>query len=175
MFRGRKRIDSVYPTLSQCAYHLLHCAEIHQEGRFYDYMASIVFSAFAMESFMNYLGAKFFANWSAKERKLSRDKRQRKIYDYLNFKPDKAKRPYSTIEEIFVFRDSLAHAQRIVLCDTPESTQEDLKTDWEKYCTKENAAKAKKDIVNVMDELNKLAGFGDFSLAPEGDGEIGFL
>lgn len=167
--RERKRINSVYPTLSQCANHLLEYAATHKTGKYYDYMASIVFSAFTMEAFINYLGSTFFSDWNKIERKLSRTKHREKIYKYLSINSDKTKRPYSTIDEIFLFRDSLAHAKKIDLCDTPSSPINDLRADWEKYCTKQNAEKAKKDVLAVIKELFKKSGLQGSYLSPNGD------
>ena len=36
---------------------------------------------------------------------------------------------------------------------------ERVKTDWEKYCTKTNAQKARKDVEAIINELHKVGKF----------------
>ncbi len=175
----RKRVDFVYPRILNGVKHFFINAKNNKTGGLYDHSACLVFLAFALESFVNFTGEKLFGHlWEENERKLKRSKRFKKILKELKINPDFKKRPYSTIKEVFDFRDNLAHAkiykkERIAvenLVDDDLSSFE-LKTWWQDYCTEKRAVIAKKDIYTVMNEIFKKAKFKGTMLSPYGEFE----
>lgn len=76
------------------------------------------------------------------------------------------------IKELFSFRNTIAHAKSVKIksIETLPIDKYDevlsnknliVRTKWEKYCTKENAEKARKDVENIIQILHKAGKFGD--------------
>lgn len=81
-----------------------------KEGLFYNCMFSIVFSAFCIEAYLNQIGEKLFRNWAEFERQ-SHKKKLKKIAELLAFNPDFSSLPFKSYDEIFGFRNLIAHAK----------------------------------------------------------------
>ena len=82
-----------------------------EEGRFYNCISSIVFSAFCIEAYLNQIGEKLFPDcWAELERRPHKQK-LKKIAERLQFKPDFSSLPFQSYDEIFRFRNLIAHAK----------------------------------------------------------------
>lgn len=151
-----------HPTLSNGAYFMLHMAEEQEIGRFYYLISSLMLSAFAIESYLNYIGEKHIASWKEIERMGPIDK-IKEIGAISMIDMDWGKRPYQTIISLFKFRNDLAHAKPKIL-QGKKFIQEDsfedfdVKVFWEEYPTIENVQNAKSDVLKVMDAIRRAFG-----------------
>ena len=78
-------------------------------------MASIIFSAFALEAYLNHLGKKIYTKkeWEIFERIKPLDKLDL-ISEKFNIDLNKGSRPFQTIKAVFKFRKTLiAYAPKI--------------------------------------------------------------
>jgi hypothetical protein len=135
--------------------------------------ASMVFSAFTVEAFLNHVGANRTTFWSSVERKLSPPDKLDLLANLFGLKIDFSKRPFQTFKRMFRLRDALAHGKTESM--TAESTQflregecpQMPMTNWEKEINFRNAkiyledAKAIFQILCVkvsMDPMDLMVG-----------------
>ena len=81
-----------------------------EEGSFYNFMFSVVFLAFSIEAYLNQIGEKLFPDWAKYERRPHKEK-LKKVVRRLKFKPDFSSLPFQSYDEIFRFRNLIAHAK----------------------------------------------------------------
>ncbi|MCF8151648.1 MAG: hypothetical protein K9K30_14105 [Burkholderiaceae bacterium] len=146
-----KRVTNAAATNFLAASNLLRLARSVEEGSFYWSMASIVFSAFAYEAFLNMIGQKVLttAEWKKIDRASCKEKHQL-LLKKLELTSDLSSEPESTLVELFEFRNRIAHGREeeiqidgISIADVrPLTLQEVTSTEWEKRCTPEYAAAA---------------------------------
>ncbi|MEX0958513.1 MAG: hypothetical protein WDZ63_04445 [Burkholderiales bacterium] len=137
---------------------MLKLAQLGEEGNFYSSMASIVFSAFTYEAFLNIAGEEVIppTEWEKIERAGWRRK-QAALFKVLSVPIDMDTRPGSTLDEIFEFRNRMAHGREetkevngVTVADLrPLTIQEATSTDWERKCSPEFAARAFCDVRDV--------------------------
>jgi hypothetical protein len=73
-------------------------------------MASMVFSAIALEGYLNFLGVKILQDtWTDIQTNLSHDKKIALLANLLNHEIDKGAEPLQTIHNMFKFRNAIAH------------------------------------------------------------------
>lgn len=143
----------------KAAKNFLDIANTPQDGRFYSCQASLVFSAFTHEAFMNTVGPMIISAWSEHDRKDPKKKLKR-ILKELSYKPDFEKRPYSTLKKLFEFRNDIAHGRVYKLKDVVVVPKKDdgdyldaIQTKWESYCTVSNAQNAYSDVEMVAKDI----------------------
>jgi len=145
----------------------LDFAREEEEGRFFQNMNVLVYSAFAMEAYFNHLGAHLYSDWQCRERKLSKLKKLRQFNERLHLNRDLAEEPYRSVLDVFDFRDALAHGktENVESQETVELTEDDLRsyvigTKWMDACTLENAERIFYNIEEVIRQLHNAAGLG---------------
>lgn len=151
---------------------ILEKAEKDPEGSFYLVMASLIFTAFMVEAYLNHIGQRIFKCWNDLEERLSPKSKLNLIAEKLGLVTNYQRRPYQTLSELFKFRNSVAHGKSVSLKsdnqirlvdDTVDKyMHEFLETQWEKYCTSENAKRALEDMETVIREVHNAAGMRDF-------------
>jgi len=157
-----KREVRTFNDLSNGSYILLEKSKENIEGSYYTTMASIIFTAFTFEAFLNHIGNKKIKHWNEIEsiRVLDKYKVLCKEFDII---PELGKRPYQTLKNLFVFRNSIAHGKSQILVaehevNPSESVRDyEIKTKWEEYCTEKNAERAREDVRSIMIELSEAA------------------
>lgn len=153
----------------------LELAEGQEHGRFYSAQASIVFSAFTYEAFLNTLGAKLLSDWNSYDRKSMAEKLDA-ICDKIGYKPSKGKRPYQSLKKLIWFRNLTAHGREDIVTATGEPVSKKknvghpdaIQSKWEKYCTVKNAQKIYADVKEIAEDLCKKAGINRFHGFPFG-------
>lgn len=171
----QERQVNTYAGLGHAARCLRHTATNVQEGSFYTEMSSLIFSAFTLEAYMNHVGDRLFPFWEELDR-LSYSKKLKIITMHLGIKPDASKRPYQTIKSLFRFRNSIAHGRSQILTPDPKITdvEDDMrnhegpKTEWEEYCNIDNVNRAIEDVEQIITEIHKAAGLGDYPMQDHG-------
>ena len=141
-----------------------------QEGAsFHQFMASLVFTAFTLEAYLNWLGGKLFPHWSYLER-LSPKEKIEVISDQLGVTVNNGQRPWQTVKPLFGFRNDIAHGKPEVIStktSEPIDKQFDarlgkiVRTDWEIYFTREHAERAREDVEQILQILHSAADLKD--------------
>ncbi|MEH2006511.1 hypothetical protein, partial [Nostoc sp.] len=114
---GQRNVNT-FMYLKQASRVLLNQAKANEEGSFYNYMTSMLTSAFYLEAYLNHSGFKFYeirekennSYWKAFE-KLNPDEKLEKWSEMICFKIDYGRRPFQTFKEIFKFRNKLVHGK----------------------------------------------------------------
>ena len=143
-----KREVYTFTELHHASNVLLQTALEHLKGNRYTVMSSLLLRAFTFEAYLNHLGEKHLNLWDAKTERLAWHEKFKLVCENVHFSPDVSRRPYQTIKDLFRFRDALAHGKSDTLTVAGQTTSARvpklaaefwLKTEWEKYCTWENA------------------------------------
>lgn len=133
-----------------------------------DLMVAMVLSAFSLEAFLNFAGAKLIPFWSHIER-IPVWRKLRVIATHLKYEPNPAERPYQTLHDLWRFRNFMAHAKTQSASDIREGHPMDLdnypEVTWELDCSLESARRAIEDVKVVIDDLYDRAGLRDGDLA----------
>ncbi len=166
----REREVKTYAELWHTSYCLLKKGLENPEGSTHQFRASLVFTAFTLEAALNHIGDKIFRCWNDLERLGPREKINL-LGEKLAVDIDYGNRPWQIIKELFGFRNKVGHGKTkkininpVVPFDQYSFDEEYfavLKSDWEKYCTKDNAEKARNDVDDIIRILYKAGNFKD--------------
>ncbi len=147
---------------------LIQKTEQEEKGSYYTAMGALLLTAFTFEAYLNHLGEKRLKFWEEIEPIKVMDKYSVLCKD-LGLVSDFSRRPHQTLASLFKFRNAIAHGKSKILKETKKevSSQDKLhehtpKAHWEEYCTLDNAKRAKEDISQIIIELHKNAGLGDY-------------
>jgi hypothetical protein len=149
---------------------LKHSAE-QREGQYYQWAAAMLFSAFAFEGYLNYLGLKRFpSSWEDEERTHGGWRgKTKKIAANIGFSLDEKSRPFETLTRLFEFRDRMAHPRPIPLKDQDVKYVTDTYdfqafkppgSDAEPFCTEANARLCIEDVKHMITLLHNQANEG---------------
>jgi hypothetical protein len=144
---------------------LLKKGQDEAAGSFHQYMASLVFTAFTLEAYLNHIGPKVFQSWEAIEWLGPKDKLDI-LAEKIGVTLDYGKRPWGIVKDLFGFRNYIAHGKSVEISETKTTSAnkqndgkiEFAKTPWEKFCTRQNAERARKDIEAIVRTLHEKAG-----------------
>lgn len=177
--RREVRIHAELWHTSNC---LLKAGQQQREGSTHQFRASLVFRAFALEAFLNWLGQLLIPHWKYLERLKPREKVDL-LAELVNVKADYGSRPWQIMRDLFGFRNDIAHGKPENLSsETLENLDEFLdgklgehiQTDWERFCTEENAVKAKDDVDKIADILYTASDMAKKQKGPIGPFAFGF-
>lgn len=144
-----------------------------RDGISLDITACLVLLAFTFESRLNFIGDKAVKDW--KERRPF-DKKVMSIIETLGLGPNFDSRPYSTIDQLKNFRDTIAHGQPTTvkidetLVVNPEDSydQVDLRGEWENFLTLDFMRQCSDDIDLIWEEWLKAARIDRFETLTHG-------
>jgi hypothetical protein len=148
---------------------LLERGQEQEKASFHQFMASLVFTAFTLEAYLNWLGDKLFPHWNYLERLKPKEKLDL-ISDQLKVAVDHGQRPWQTLKPLFGFRNDIAHGKpEAITSESIEPIDEHLgkklskieRTEWEKFCTCESALRAREDVERIIKILHAAAGLKD--------------
>jgi hypothetical protein len=140
-----------------------------ERASFHQFMASLVFTAFSFEAYLNWLGTQVFPHWNYLER-LSPKEKLALLSDQLKVTVDDGQRPWQTIRPLFEFRNDIAHGKpEVITTHSIEKINDHLDrtvgkiapTEWERFCTRENAERARKDVEEILNVLHAAAHLND--------------
>ena len=100
-----------YAHLLNGARSLYQSALDHPEGSSHCRVSAVLFSAFAVEAYLNHIGEDQLPFWEFVERKLSWSDKLRLIGSQFGLNIEDGKRPFQTVKKVFAFRDKLAHGK----------------------------------------------------------------
>ncbi len=132
-----------------------------KEGSSYSFLASMLFTAFALEAYLFEVGEeKLFDDWKAIEYGKSPGEKLQLLCDSGKYQLDLSKRPFQTFTEIFKFRNHAVHAK-------PEKIEKDIvdldergrpklpKSKWLEKCNLQNATRYYEDTDKMVITLHQ--------------------
>ena len=159
----RQRELRIHAELWHTADFLLEAGQLRPDGAAHQFRASLVFRAFYLEAFLNWLGPKLISHWRYLERLSPREKLDL-LADQIQLKPDYGTRPWQVVKDIFGFRNTIAHGKPEELEDETYQNLEDylssvdfVQADWEKFATESNALRAQEDVGKIATLLYNTA------------------
>lgn len=179
---SKERRLNTYAEMWHASHVMLDNAKDNPEGSFYQLMASLIFTAFTLEAYLNHIGHNIFKYWKDLEQ-LSPKRKLNLITEKLGIERDDSKRPFQTVAKLFRFRNDVAHGKTVHLksenmvkvADLDRAlnrTVYHLETSWEKYCSLRNAERAREDVKKIIHNLHKASGMTDHTLFSFGQ-EVG--
>jgi hypothetical protein len=144
---------------------LLSRGQEQVRGSAHQFRASLVFTAFTLEAYLNHVGLKLFTCWEDLERLGSKEKLNL-IAEHLEVPANYAVRPWQVMKELFSLRNALAHGKsrilkppaKVVSVDDEEPIEKWIaRTEWEQFCTEENAIKARADVAKIAKTIYEAA------------------
>ena len=158
-----KRVVNAYAVLAAASARTLTNAKDSREGQYYNIMASMLFSAFSLEAYLNHLGSKVQTGWDIVHRKLSTGQKLDLLSKVIGYTVDTGHRPFQTFGAIFKFRNAIVHAKPfsaqvsegwdVASPDVPP----ELKAPWERLMTLDQAQRFYDDALDMVDALQQRA------------------
>lgn len=159
------------------AEHMLEQAEANNTGQLYNIVSCITYCAFTIEAYFNHFGNLQYENWDKIERTFSKRAKYKKFCNKIGLKVDFNQAPYSTMNEVFSYRDQMAHGKSTIEFVTKnvevEPEQPNRFTagaDWQEYANIENAKKAIEHTREIICELHRAVGFEENPFSDLGSG-----
>lgn len=164
----KERTVHTYAELWHASGCVLKAGQAQPVGSSWQFLSSIVLSAFAFEAYLNHAGQNNFASWDGLERLSTPDK-----FAFLcemfkaQFSTKKGERPLNTIKMLLDFRNTLAHGKTEVLKPPPKEQDVDEYLDaslgerplaeWERQIQNSNFAQlVRADVETVLTELHRV-------------------
>jgi hypothetical protein len=147
------------------------------DGLTFYQMACAVMLAFTFEAKINFLGHKLLPNWQEKQRLKEKVKQ---VLRHLGVVPDWKTRPYSSMDGLRRFRDSIAHGKPVEI-EHDETVQVrpdeldrriDLTGEWESACTPEKLTQASSDLEDIWKDLLERSGLSIWDTRTSGESGI---
>ena len=155
-----ERTKISYVLMNQIMLRELKTARENNEGRYFNCIVAMVFSAFCLEAYFNHLGHKMCKDWDTKER-LTHEKKLDLLIFELELQIDKDRGLYQTMQRIFRFRDGIAHAKTEIMNEKSAQISDENpilpQTEWEKEINLDNAEKYIEDARAIIYQLHQLA------------------
>ncbi len=135
-----------------------------EAGSAYQFMASMIFSAFTLEAYLNHVGAKLLpAGWQEHQWLGPMDKLQL-IAKTVRVAVHPGRRPWQGAKKLLDFRNALAHGRtetitkssQVPLAHAPANMFL-LKTKWEKQFTKSSAERGQEDVTTIIQLIHEAA------------------
>jgi len=174
---SKERQVNTYAYMWQASNVMLDKAKKDPEGSDFQLMASLIFTAFTLEAYLNHIGQRIFKCWNALEQ-LSPSRKLNVIAEKLEVEKDNGKRPFQTVSNLFKFRNDLAHGKSVSLQHQEKAVVVDntfddymyerLETPWEEFCTMENAERARVDVESIIRKFHEASGISDDILFASG-------
>ena len=168
---SRERTLITYVDLWHTADVLQKLGGRNERGSLHQFLASIVFRAFAFEAFLNHVGEELFESWVDLERLRPRGK-VNIICEKLDIKPNYGNMPWQIIPKLMVIRTKVAHGKNELLTDErilsadiyDEEMGKILRADWQEYATKDNAKSVRDKLEELMKEIWEKAGLEEHAV-----------
>jgi hypothetical protein len=162
---SKERDVRIHAELWHASNCLLDAGQTEKTASAHQFRASLVFQAFYLEAFLNWLGQHLVPHWSYLERLKPREKLDL-LNDLIHVTPDYGSRPWQIVKDLFAFRNYLAHGKPESLkTESVEDLNEFLDgklgqvapAEWELFGTEDNAVRAKEDVEQIATLLYEKA------------------
>jgi hypothetical protein len=145
----------------------LKYAQEEEKYRLYNCMIVMVFSAFALEAYINHLGEKYIHDWERYEKKKFKDKLKH-VFLTTSYTTKLESKPFCYIDEIFDYRKQIVHGrtekiinrQKLIIGDIPKLPE----TEWQKHTNLMNAEKFRNRVEEIIEKLSLEVESQDFPL-----------
>ena len=163
-----ERDVNTYAEFWHTSYCLLEMTNEAKAGSYHLIMGSLVFTAFSVEAYLNHVGSKVFECWGDLE-KLSPKEKLNVISEKIGLRVNYGVRPWQLMSELFQFRNDIAHGKshkieiskieplEVYNANVNSFDSYRAETRWEKYCTKENAIRAREDFEKIVNTIHSTA------------------
>ena len=161
----KERTVHMYAELWHASKCVLDAGLMNEKGSSWQFLSSIVLTAFVFEAYLNHVGAGLLTCWESVE-SLSPLNKLELICEILKveFPAGTGKRPLQTIAKLQSFRNTMAHGKteivrpRSTLCDVHHADarlgQKPL-AEWEQLIkTKDFAERARNDLEEVLTKIH---------------------
>ena len=143
---------------------LLEAGQQKAESSAHQFRASVIFRAFALEAFLNWVGPQLITHWKYLERLKPQEKLEL-LADLIQVKPDYGSRPWQIVKDLFKFRNAIAHGKHEDLEDEGYEDWQDavvgkidfIKTDWDSFGDEHSAVRTKEDVEKIATILYEKA------------------
>jgi hypothetical protein len=151
-----------------------------RDGLAFYRMACAMMLAFTFEAKINFLGHKCVQNWNEKQ---SFDDKVEQVLQRLGVALDWKTRPYTSIDGLRRFRNSIAHGKPVEI-EHDETVQVpadeldrrvDLSGEWEAACTPEKLTQASGDLDDIWKDLLERSGLSIWDTMTTGEHGITFI
>lgn len=159
------RVDFELWHTSEC---LLLAGQEQELGSGHQFRASLVFTAFALEAYLNHIGQDVYACWEQIEPKLGPEQKLSLLCEKLAIKQDWSCQPWQTIRTLCRFRNSIAHGRGQELNEESSVPVQHFRPgasffemplcEWEKFVTAESAVRAREDVLKICELLASKSG-----------------
>ena len=157
-----------YSYLTMAAEGSLKQARKSKGDPFFECMSALLFSALAMEAFLNHAGSQILPRWDILKKKLSPKEKLDLIFAVKGIEVDWGSRPYQSFIDVIKYRNMLAHAETEDVKPEIIFSAGSSPNHWHAFCKIEFAEKISSDISRIIKEMPLSLGFSvppDFLLA----------
>ncbi|PRN02236.1 hypothetical protein A0O30_23830 [Pseudomonas sp. LLC-1] len=164
----KRRTVHTYSELWHASECVLDVGLMNQEGSSWQFLSSILLTAFTFEAYLNHLGSRTMDRWNDHDR-LPTDEKFNLLCREIGatFPLGSGARPLQTITELFKFRNTIAHGRTTELNPPPlkknvgnymTAHHELLSAPWER-CIKDSsfAIRAREDVALVLANLHEAS------------------
>lgn len=163
----KERSVHAYAELWHASCSVLKVGVEEPTGSSWQFLSSIVLTAFTFEAYLNHVGPRTIACWSQLDRLPPWSKFELLCETLgVTFKKGAGARPLQTITKLLDFRNTIAHGRSVELKSKPKIRDADdrldnhlgarLLTDWESLIqTKDFAERAREDVESVLTRLHE--------------------
>ncbi len=121
----KKREVRIHAELWHTANCLLDAGQKDVKGSAHQFRASLVFRAFYLEAFLNWLGQRIVPHWSYLERLKPKEKLDL-LNGLIDLTPDYGSHPWQIVKDLFTFRNYLAHGKTEILQTESEENVDEI-------------------------------------------------
>jgi hypothetical protein len=155
---SKEREIITYSQLWRASGVFLDHAKAEPNGSSYPALASLTFSAFALEAFLNHIGERLFETWRDIE-PLSPRAKVNVLCERIGLTPDWGTQPWQVVPEIIAFRNKVAHGKNEILRVEKEVPQDEkynqifnefLFADWQSYATADKAERVRDRLLALF-------------------------
>jgi len=160
-----ERIIYPYVLLHDIAIQELAVGKDSEEGRFYNCLKAMVFSAFSLEAYIFHTGIHEESEWVKIEKRLSPKQKLVRLTSRRVYLPDFSTRPFLTFDQIFEFRKLIVHGKtehlhiEEIRGGEIGYEPEMLLASWEKMITLDNAISFVEDSQSMIKTLHPIFGY----------------
>ncbi|RJQ33345.1 MAG: hypothetical protein C4562_00335 [Actinobacteria bacterium] len=178
VLKAQKEIRT-YAYLIMASYDSLEKARQIEEGSFYQRLSALLFSAFALEAFMNHIGERKIEFWEDIET-INPLSKLRIIYHYMGLDFDSSKRPIQTVKKINKLRNFMVHGKTIWVknegyrkTSTYQKGEKLVEAKWERLCNdQKESEEAVEDIKSIINNIADVAGIDKLMLYSPSSGSF---
>jgi hypothetical protein len=165
----KEREVRTYAEMWHTSWCLLKKGQEQPKGSHHQFMASLVFTAFTLEAYLNHVGLKLFQCWNDLERLGPNDKLNL-IAEHIGLEIKRDRRPWQVMKDLFGFRNDIAHGKTVRLTSKEivpldkhqeEGFPEFIPTKWENFCNQKNAERAREDVEAIIRAIHETAKIED--------------